>query len=147
VACEVDVGRHRCQKTKSTLGIFKEISRLPDALHRLSSTLQAVAESQREHAPSLERLDELERTQAIWEAEMDARMMKADSKYKAAANAESRTRKQLEKLDPFDDQSDEVQEGIPPEYALASEAEGMLDVRMDVAPLNSKVLATRMKFL
>lgn len=128
------------------MGFFREISRLPDALHRLSATLQAVAESQREHAPSLERLDELERNHAIWEAEMDARMMKADSKYKAANNAEQRTRKQIEKLDPFDDQGAEVPEGIPPKYAGAVDPEGMLPLHEDLAVLSPKQLALRMKF-
>jgi len=77
---------------------------------------------------------------------MEARMMKADSKYKAAANAESRTRKQIEKLDPFDDQGDQVEEGIPPEYAGASDAEGMLPLHPDLAVLSPKQLALRMKF-
>lgn len=129
------------------MGVLREISRLPDAIHRLTSTLRALAETQRESAPLEARVEELERDRAMWEAEMEAAYLKADSKYKAAANAESRTRKQLEKLDPFGSEGEEVPEGIPPEYAEVSEAEGMHPMHLDVAPPNSKALALRMKYL
>jgi len=78
---------------------------------------------------------------------MEAEYLRADSKYKAAANAESRTRKQLEKLDPFDEESEEGARGIPPEYADLGPPEALPPVYPDVAPLNSKALAQRLKFL
>ncbi len=128
------------------MGVLRQISRLPDALHRVAIALQAVAESQRDHAPSVERLDELERNRSIWEAEIEAGMLKADSKYKAAANAEARTRKQLEKLDPFDEEGEEVPVGIPPQYADLGAAEGLPAVYPDLGVLSPKELARRMKF-
>ncbi len=129
------------------MGVLKEISRLPDAIHRLSSTLQAVLVEWKETAPGAERLDELERSRALWEAEIEAGLLKADSKYKAAANAESRTRKQLEKLDPFLEEGDEVPEGIPPLNAYVGPQEEVPGLYPDVAPLNSKQLALRFKYL
>ena len=129
------------------MSVLREISRLPDALHRVASALQAVAESQRDHAPSEERLDELERSRSIWEAEIEAGLLKADSKYKAAANAESRTRKQLEKLDPFLDEGGPIQDGIPPEYVSVSEEEGVQPLPLAMAEPSKRELAKRMKFM
>ncbi len=128
------------------MGVLRELRRLPDALHRVASALQAVAESQREYAPSDERLDELERTRSIWEAEMEAGFMKAESKYKAANAAESRARKQNEKLDPFLEESDDLPEGIPPQYADFGPAETLPAMRPDLGLLTPKELALRMKF-
>ena len=82
---------------------------------------------------------------------MEAELLKADSTYKAAANAESRARtmeRHAEKLtDPFTENGEPVEEGIPPEYVVAGEAEGVQPVRVDVAPVSQKELAKRMKFL
>jgi len=128
------------------MGVLREFSRLPDALHRVASALQAVAESQRDHAPSVERLDELERNRSIWEAEIEAGLLKADSKYKAAANAESRARKQLEKLDPFGEEGEEGPEGIPPDYVGPISPEGLQPMHEDMGVLTQKELALRMKF-
>jgi len=82
---------------------------------------------------------------------MTAEFLRADSKYKAAAASESRARtmeKHAQKLaDPFAEEGDEGQEGIPPQYAPVVQAEGVHDVPMDLAPRNSKALAQRLKFL
>lgn len=137
----------RFKELTGPLGVLSEIRRLPDAIHRLTSTVQALANAQRETGPSEERLDELERSRAMWEAEMEAGFLRAESKYKAAAAAEARAKKQNDKLDIFDQEGPEVEAGIPPEYAVAGEAEGLHDVRVDVAPRNSKDLARRLKFL
>ena len=134
------------QNQESTLGILREITRLPEAINLLSFRLAELAKSQREHGPAEERLEELERSRSIWEAECEAELLKATSKYRAATAAETRTRKMNEKADPFDDQGDEVQEGIPPEYAAPSEGEGVLPLREDLAVLDVKQQALRMKF-
>jgi len=128
------------------MGVLREITRLPDAIHRLTTTLQSLAEAQRENGPAEVRLDDLERSRSLWEAEMEAGFIRAESKYKAAAAAESRTRKQVDKLDPFTEDREEVEAGIPPEYVEAGEAEGMLPLRVGVAPRNSKARAVRHKF-
>ena len=96
-----------------------------------------------------ERLDELERSRALWEAEMEAGFLKADSKYKAAAAAEARTRKQLDKLDLFDSEGEEGQEALQPHNAPGGEAEGVFPVHVDVAPdyrPSAKEYALRHKF-
>jgi len=94
----------------------------------------------------VDRLDELERNRSIWEAEMEAGILRADSKLKAAANAESRTRKQLEKLDPFIEEGDEIPEGIPPQYADLGPPEALPAMHSDLGLLTPKELALRMKF-
>ena len=108
--------------------------------------LAALAKAQKEHAPAEERLEELERSRSIWEAECEAELLKATSKYKAATAAETRTRKMNEKVDPFAEEGEDVTEGIPPEYAGASEANEMLPLRPDLGLLSPKELALRMKF-
>ena len=112
----------------------------------MSFRLADLAKEQREHAPAEERLEELERGRSIWEAECEAELLKATSKYRAATAAETRTRKMNEKVDPFAEEGEEITEGIPPEYAGASDAEGMLPLRPDLALLSPKQLALRMKF-
>jgi len=82
----------------------------------------------------------------MWEAEMEAGLLKADSKYKAAAAAETRTRKLNDKLDLFDEEGEEVEAGIPPEHAATGEAERMLPLRVGLAPANKKTRALRYKF-
>ena len=129
------------------MGVLREFRALPAAIHQLSVSVQELASQQRESGPSEERLDELERSRALWEADMEAEFRRADGKYKAAAAAEQRARKQNEKFDFGDDHGPEVPAGIPPEYAPPSEAEGLHEMRVDVAPPNSKMLALRMKYL
>jgi len=134
-----------------TFGVLQAIRSLPGAIGALTLAIQDVAELAKETGPAEARLEELERSRASWEAEINAELMKADSTYKAAASAESRSRtmvKHAEKLaDPFGAEGQEVEDGVPPEYAQLSPPEGLHDVRVDVAPLNSKVLARRLKFL
>lgn len=83
----------------------------------------------------------------MWEAEMQAELLKADSKYKAAAAAESRARKQVEKIDLFDEEGQDVEAGVSPLHAGIVEEERVQHVSVDMAPRNSKDLARRMKFL
>lgn len=83
--------------------MFRWIRQLTAPLEGLIHALQAVQEIlsemvslQRQLGPASDRLESLELSRARWEAEMDARFLKADSKFKAAANAEARER-QLKK--------------------------------------------------
>jgi len=138
--------------------VLSDFRSLPDAIVRLALSVNGVAvnlrdliDLQRQNGPPDERLEELERTRAMWEAEMEALLLKANSTLKGAANAESRSRtmlKHAEKLtDPFAEEGDQGQDGIPPEYGGVRPAEGVHDVPVGVAPLNSKALAQRLKFL
>ena len=140
------------------LGILREIRALPEvilklaaSLHRITGRLDSVIRLQQEMGPSEARLEDLERSRAAWEATMEAELQKASSTYKSAANAESRARtmeNHAAKLtDPFTEDGESLEEGVPPEYAQVGEAEGMQPVRMDVAPVSQKELAKRMKFM
>jgi len=104
---------------------------------------------QREAGPSEERLDEIERSRAMWEAEMEALVAQAKGTYQAANNAESRTRtmaKHYEKLsDPLDLEGEEVETPISERYAPRGEEEGLQPMRVAVAP-DHKQNALRFKF-
>ncbi len=111
--------------------------------------LQTLAELQRAHDAPEQRITELERSHAKWEAEMEALLLRADSTFKGAANAESRARTMMrhsEKLaDPFDDPSAPDAETVRESHAPRGEAEGVPPVRVAVA-LDHKAQALRYKF-
>ena len=141
-----------------TLGILREIRALPEVLQRVASALvrvgtklDALIDLQGRNGPLEARLEELERARAGWEATIEAELQKATSTYKSAANAESRARtmeNHAAKLtDPFTENGEPVQDGLPPEYAPIGEEEGLQPMRVDLAPPDKKELAKRMKFM
>jgi len=138
------------------MGVLREIRRLPGAIlglasgvHQVASRLEALIDLQRHMGPADERLEELERTRARWEAEMEAVLLKADSTLKSAANAESRSRtmmKHAEKLaDPLDLEGEEVPDAVHGDYAYRGKEEGVQPMRANVAP-TQKENALRHKF-
>ena len=146
------------QGLTGTLGVLREIRALPEAIgklagciHRITGRLDRVLSLQERNGPLEARLEELERSRAAWEATMEAEIQRASSTYKSAANAESRARtmeNHAAKLtDPLSLEGEEIEEGLPVGYASGSEADGLLPMRMDVAPPDKKELAKRMKFL
>jgi len=100
-----------------------------------------------------ERLHALETSRAMWEAEVEAEFLKAESSRQAAANAESRTRtmkKAYERnADPFDEDEPEEQRPnrgiIPQPYVDNGEAEAVPAVHMGLE--DSKQALIRAKFL
>lgn len=137
--------------------MFREIRSLPAQIQGLAHALKTVSESlaalivlQSEKGPSDARLEQLELSRATWEAEMDALLLKAESTLRSAANAESRARtmmKHAEKLtDPFAEEGEEVEDGVPPQYAPVGEGEAVQAMHPDVGVLSPKELALRMKF-
>ncbi len=132
------------------MSVLSEIRSLPGVLRDLTAAVRDVAELTRENGPAVERLEALERSRATWEAEAEGAFLKADSRYKAAAASEARSRameKNAEKLaDPFAEESGEIEEGIPPQYAGVRNGEAVLPVHQDVGLLSPKQLALRMKF-
>lgn len=138
------------------LRLFREVRALREAIENLArgviqlgAGLHSLIEVQREIGPADERLEELERTRARWEAEMEALQLKADSTFKSASNAESRTRtmvRHAEKLaDPFPEDGEEEPPGVQPTDAERGQEEGLQPVRVAVAPDN-KQNALRFKF-
>ncbi len=132
------------------MSVLSEIRALPAAIRSLTEAVQEVVELMAENGPAIERLEALERSRATWEAEAEGSFLKADSRYKAAAAAEARSRvmeKNASKLaDPFAEEGDEVQEGVSPEHALVRAAEALQPMYPDVGSLSPKELALRMKF-
>lgn len=102
-----------------------------------------------EKPPAVERLEELERRQAIWEVEMEALVASAKGTYQAANNAESRARtmkRHYDNLtDPFAEAGEEVADVVPSGDATRGEPEGLPPVRVAVAA-DHKALALRYKF-
>jgi len=138
------------------LGSFRRIA---DGIQELNDTIRialTLLDSMHDNRPALDRLEELERSRALFEVEMESVLMKAEGKLHAASNAEARTRtmkKSYEKLlDPFDADSEEgretIREGteILQGYAEPSEADRLQPVRLELAP-NNKAHAMRAKWL
>lgn len=137
--------------------IFRSFRRLLDALENIGDRLRAVSVSllevirlQQELGPARERLEKLELSRARFEAECEGKLLQADGKLKAAANAEARER-QLKKsyeriVDERDPDVEAGEEGtVLPLDAQAREEERVQALRLVVAP-NGKAAAVRAKF-
>jgi len=138
------------------LSVLSDFRRLPGVVDGLAVAvllvaegLKALIEIEAEKGSADDRLEELERTRAHWEAQMEAILLKADSTLKSASNAESRSRTMLrhaEKLsDPLGLEGEEVEETVPEGHVPRGEEERLQPVRVDVA-LSPKELALRAKF-
>ena len=129
------------------------IQQLETTLVNLEHTLHEIVEAQKELGPARERLEVLELSRAHFEAEMQALVLKADGKFKAANNAEARER-QLKRsyerigfVDPLveDGAEREKDDAVSTEHAAASEAARLQALSLVVAP-HSKALAQRAKW-
>lgn len=104
----------------------------------------------------LDRLEKLERSRAEWEAEVEAELIRADSRFRAARAAEERARTKEKNAEAATDLLDEESvEELPPEYlrllqksdAVGGEEEGMHPVRDRVATrAEGKALARQLKW-
>ena len=148
---------YRIQGLRIRMSVLSEIRRLPEVIQNLTNAVMRVVakldlliDLQAENGSSDDRLEELERTRAHWEAQMEALVLKADSTLKSASNAESRSRtmvRHAEKLvDPFSDEGEEVPETAPGGDDPRVEAEEVLPVPVDLAT-NNKAEAMRAKWL
>ncbi len=142
--------RSLSEAVRSAAAVLQDVTtETAAAAASIVAELQTLAELQRERDAPIERIVELERSHAKWEAEMEALLMRADSTYKGAANAESRARTMLnasKKLaDPFAEPGEEVTETVRDDDAPRGEGEGVPPVRVAVA-LDNKTLALRYKF-
>lgn len=128
----------------------EHIKNLAEGVHSVAGSLSALIDLQSRNGPAEARIEELERGRAKWEAGIEAALMKADSTLKSASNAESRSRTMLrhaEKLaDPFAEEGDDVEDGVPPVNASVRNGETVPPVHEDLGLLSSKQLALRMKF-
>ena len=133
------------------MGVVREFRELPGVIRRLTAAIQAIAELERGNAPAEARLEELERSRSLWEAEVRALILKAESTYRSASNAESRARtmeKAYEKhADPFPEDGEELEETLPRGYEPTGEEEGVHAVPVGLAPVVGKTNALNRKFM
>lgn len=136
------------------------LQKIATCVEELSAQLLA-GRGGRENSEYMERLEGLELSRAKWEAEMEAALLRADGRYKAAAAAESRERTVRKAYEKIAAQVDGpgVEDGqvSEEEYdnawfnhlqsgnAEGSPTDGMLDVPMGVEA-NAKTRALRAKF-
>ncbi len=132
------------------MGVLSDFRRSVDALERIATALSSSLRAAHENRLPLERLDELERSRILWEAEAEGLLQKAEGKLKAAANAEARTRTMARNYesdaDPFVDDREEVAAPLPEGDAPVSDPEGMHFLPVGVAPESKKQYALRHKF-
>ncbi len=129
--------------------MFKLFRALIEAVMRLKVSVDALTAAQREAGPAEDRLEALELRQAMWEAEVEGLLMKAEGKLSASNNAENRTRtmkRTYEKfIDPLDPDFEEESTPVRADHAPPSQEEGVQRVRVDVAA-DYKTLALSRKF-
>jgi len=132
------------------MSVLQDFRRIADALERLAATqTRAVTEAAERH-PSEERLDDLELGRSRFEAEMEGLLMKAEGKLKAASNAEARERHQRRQyeaeLDPFSEDSEEVQRRLQDVDAEGLQEEEVQPLHLGLET-NSKAHALRAKWM
>ena len=141
--------------------MFKNIKRLSESVQELTVgvtelilMLSELPQAPPTDSTSAARLEALEVRQSVWEAEMDAQLIKADSKYKSARNAEERSRtmaKQNEETgEGNDDGVAELQAAfqqlqLQSEHGEGSQENGVPPVRQNLG-FGSKETAMRAKF-
>jgi len=102
--------------------MFRSSRKLLEALYGINTTLEALAVAVHEargvqplEGPLIDRLEALELSRAVWEAEMDGIFLKSQNQYKAAAASEARARTKAK------NDEDLFEEG-PPERTAPVEA-------------------------
>lgn len=136
------------------MGILRDFRRTADALERVASTITAATKRHYDSDAMMERLNELERDRTMWEADVEALLMKAEGKLKAAANSEARERHQRQKYEDLIGGFDPEGQGVVQEDGAAvqpgdvegSETEGMHVMSVGMAP-NKKAHALRAKWM
>jgi len=132
------------------MGVLRDFRRGVDALERIASGLHGAVRAVHENETSTLRLEELERSRVLWEADVEGMLQKAEGKLKAANNSEARERTMRKayenELDPFDEDREELEAAIQDRDAEASYAEEVQPVRLGVETISKKQQALRMKF-
>jgi len=132
------------------MGVLKDFRRAADALERLAANLPAANREHNEVSLLVEKIVALERSRALWEADVEGMLQKAEGKLRAAANAEARERTMKDfhedDVDPFPPDSPEIQAQLQDEDAEVVEPEGVHVLSVDMAPETRKAFALRMKY-
>ncbi len=141
--------------------MFRRISAAARSLHDLLEDIRALLQGvvsalqEREDTDLAARVEKLELGRAMWEAEVEALLLKATDEKKRARAAEERARKREKRAE--DDAGDEYSlEDLPPEYLALLQAgngpegggEGVQPVRSHVglSSAEQRAFAKRLKF-
>jgi len=132
------------------MGVLKDFRRSTDALERIAAGFAAAARRLEDTSSLTERIQDLERTRGLWEADVEGLLQKAEGKLKAAANAEARERTMQKahqnESDPFPDDSEEGEAAIQESDVEAGYPEEVLPLRVGVETESKKAYAIRAKF-
>lgn len=136
--------------TGRTLKVLEDFRGIRQALERISVSLSAAARNHEEREPLLHRLNELERTRGLWEAQVEGLLAKAEGKLKAAANAEARERTMQKRyeadFDPFGPHGEEEGPAVPEDDAEVGYPEEVQPVHLGVEAESPRQLRLRYKF-
>jgi len=136
--------------------MFQFIRKATDALNALAKAISGVEEVLLTHYKATleghdlaERVARIEIGRAKWEAEVEAHLLRADSVFKNARNAEERTRAMAAKnagADLFPEEGEDVEDPVLSDDAEGGPEEGLYPLRLGMAA-NNKATAMRAKFL
>jgi len=120
--------------------VFLAFRQLIEALQSVSKALDALVSSAHQGENASERLQSLELSRSVWEAEVEGVLAKAEGKLKASNNAEARTRTMeksfegfFEERDPHRPEAEGTGNGVPGDDEAYIEKEGMHVLSVGVA--------------
>jgi len=125
------------------------------ALADVSAALKKAIDSRIEGSDLDERVASLELQRAVFEADMEGLLSKAEGKLKAASNSEARERTMRKQREAFVDDFDEVSQAPQPQaqYNILPDGNGEIGYPEGVQPMpmgvatDNKAHITRMKFM
>lgn len=130
--------------------VLADFRRAVDALERIATGLNGAVRAMNDTEPSSDRLDELERSRALWEADVEGMLQKAEGKLKAANNSEARERTMRkayeDDIDPFPPDGEEIQETFPQSDVPPGFEEEMQPLRLGMEAVSPRQLALRHKY-
>ena len=132
------------------MGVLRDFRRIADSLERLAASVTAAASRQQDSVALTERIEDLERERALWEADVEGLLAKAEGKLKAASNAEARERTMQKRLgdesDPFLAAGEEIEATVPEGDVEVGDPEEVQPVHMGMETISAKEYALRAKF-
>jgi len=141
--------------------MFRRVREVSEALRAIAveiaaynNVLASGDEEREDYTRLVARLDDIERSQALWEAKMEAELLRAKAKYDAGRNAESRAKTQRAAYEAQVengalDSPEEIPQGIEPDVYPGDDPTGEEDgmqqvpIRLEDGP---KDAAMRRKF-
>ena len=131
--------------------LSEAVSAMVKTMAATNQTLEEIQKGWEVHGPLKERLEALERDRDTWEAQMEAELLRVQSAFKAARNAEERTRTMTANARAAEG-GDEGEEEVGAEYLelLRRNAEAGADEALrqvpEVLAVDAKTRALQAKF-